>query len=126
MILDWLLFRDNRVAALAAAVTAGRLRWWASERMRAEFESVIVRGHLDHWLPDRERLLSAFDAHSVPCAEPPPCHLTCTDADDQVFIDLAVQRRCRWLFTQDRALLRLAPRARALGVQVLPPQRWAP
>ena len=47
------------------------------------------------------------------------------DSDDQAFIDLAVHRRCHWLITHDRALLRLASRARPFGVQVLPPARWA-
>ena len=126
VVLDWLLFRDPRVAALAAEVEAGRLRWRATPRMRAEFEAVLARGHLDRWLPDRERLLLVFDRHSVIEAEAPPCRLVCTDPDDQGFIDLALHRRCRWLVTHDRALLRLAARARAFGVQVLPPARWLP
>jgi predicted nucleic acid-binding protein len=126
VVLDWLVFRDPGVAALAAEVEAGRLRWRATPRMRAEFGAVLARGHLDRWAPDRERLLTAFDRFSLVDAEAPPCRLVCTDGDDQGFIDLAVHRRCRWLVTHDRALLKLASRARAYGVQVLPPARWAP
>jgi predicted nucleic acid-binding protein len=126
VVLDWLLFRDPRVTALAAEVEAGRLRWLTTPRMRSEFDAVLARGHLDRWAPDRERLLTAFDRFSLVDAEAPPCRLVCTDGDDQGFIDLAVHRRCRWLVTHDRALLKLASRARAYGVQVLPPARWAP
>lgn len=126
VVLDWLLFRDPRVAALAAEVDAGRVRWRATPRMRSEFDAVLARGHLDRWAPDRERLLTEFDRLSTIDTEAPTCRLVCTDADDQVFIDLAVHRRCRWLVTHDRALLRLASRARLYGVEVVPPTRWAP
>lgn len=50
--------------------------------------------------------------------------LTCTDADDQKFIDLAVARRVRWLFSRDKAVLRLTRRARTLGVTLLRPSDW--
>lgn len=126
VVLDWLVFRDPRVAALAAEIEAGRLRWRTTPRMRAEFDAVLTRGHLDRWAPDRERSLLAFDQHSVVDAEAPPCRLICTDPDDQGFIDLALHRRCRWLVTHDHALLRLAARARPFGVLVLPPTRWEP
>jgi predicted nucleic acid-binding protein len=52
--------------------------------------------------------------------------LRCSDPDDQVFIDLAAEAGARWLLTHDRALLRLARRARALGVQIAQPQSWKP
>jgi uncharacterized protein len=125
VVLDWLVFRDPQVATLVAELEAGRLCWRATPRMRAEFEAVLTRGHLDRWGPDRERSLMLFDRHSVIEPEAPRCRLVCTDADDQAFIDLAVHRRCHWLVTHDRALLRLASRARPFGVQVLPPARWA-
>ncbi|WP_088281454.1 putative toxin-antitoxin system toxin component, PIN family [Ideonella sp. A 288] len=50
--------------------------------------------------------------------------LNCTDADDQKFIDLAMARRVQWLFSRDKAVLRLARRARAFGVTVLRPRDW--
>ncbi|MFP5353710.1 MAG: prolyl oligopeptidase family serine peptidase, partial [Gemmatimonadota bacterium] len=36
--------------------------------------------------------------------EPANGPLSCRDADDQVFIDLALATRCRWLLSRDRAL----------------------
>jgi len=50
--------------------------------------------------------------------------LRCADPDDQMFIDLALAVRACWLFTRDKALLRLAPRARDRGVCVLRPADW--
>lgn len=124
VVLDWLVFRDAGVAPLVAALESGALRWLATPRMQAEFDAVLRRGHLERWQADREHSLALFAQRAELCEEPPPSHLTCTDPDDQVFIDLAVARRCAWLVTKDRALLKLAGRARRHGVQVLPPARW--
>jgi len=60
----------------------------------------------------------------APGCRPARGPLACTDPDDQVFIDFALQHRCTWLVSRDRALLRLARRAAAWGVEVLTPQAW--
>jgi predicted nucleic acid-binding protein len=124
VVLDWLVFRDPALPPLATAIETGVLRWLATARMRAEFAEVLARPHLDRWGPDRELALATFDRVATMQDEPPPSRLICSDPDDQVYIDLAVAARCAWLVTHDRALLELAGRARALGVQVLPPARW--
>jgi len=41
-----------------------------------------------------------------------------------MFIDLAIASRARWLVTRDRAVLKLAKRMRASGVEVLAPPDW--
>ena len=38
VVLDWLLFCDERVAALAGAIESGAVRWLCCGPMRAEFE----------------------------------------------------------------------------------------
>lgn len=126
VVLDWLVFRDPATAALAAALEGGRLRWLASAAMRAELEHVLDRGVAAAWRPDRGAVAATFERLARP-AEPipvPRIWLRCTDPDDQKFIDLALQQRVAWLFTRDRALLRLASRARAHGVTVLRPADW--
>jgi len=92
--------------------------------MRDELAHMLVHGSLVRWQPDCEQLLSIFDSLAVECPSPSPSRLHCTDADDQCFIDLALAQRARWLITHDRALLRLARRARALGVEILTPAQW--
>ena len=129
VVLDWLVFRNSGCQALAAAVVAGELRWVATAAMRDELAHVLARGHLDTWAPDLASLWAHWDRHctELPTPEPigPPGRLRCSDPDDQKFIDLAVAHTARWLLSRDRAVLRLARRLRAHGIDALPPDRWA-
>lgn len=127
-VLDWLYFRDPRCAALAEAVTAGRVRWIASEAMRDEIEQVIVRGSLGARWPDGaasvrdgwQRWATMVDA-SAPAAQ---LALRCSDNDDQKFIDLALAARAVALLSADRAVLRLARPAHAGGLAITTVERW--
>lgn len=124
VVLDWLVFRDPWTRALEREITAGRLTWRASPAMRGEFDLVLARPALLAWKPDAGAAAAAWAAHARLQGEPPGCGLHCRDADDQVFIDLAVASRCRWLISRDRALLKLATRARAHGVEIVTPPAW--
>jgi predicted nucleic acid-binding protein len=124
VVLDWLVFADPGVAVLAAAVESGRLRWLACTSMRAELALVVARPQFVPWQADPARVLASFDRHAVCCEPPPPSRLLCTDADDQPFIDLALHGGARWLFSRDRAVLKLARRARQHGLEIAPPSRW--
>lgn len=125
VVLDWLLFGDARVAALAAAIESGGLRWLSCPPMRQEFERTLGYRALGKWQPNCERLLAKFDRHAV--IEPAPQTLPalrCSDPDDQIFLDLAAAANAPCLITHDRALLRLAKRAAALGLRIVTPSRW--
>jgi putative PIN family toxin of toxin-antitoxin system len=122
--LDWLVFRDARVAPLAAAIEGGHVPWLACASMREELAHMLAHRTLAAWAPDRERALAIFDSMAQLQRAPPPRRLLCSDPDDQVFIDLALAGRARWLVTHDRALLKLARRARTLGLIVLTPSAW--
>jgi predicted nucleic acid-binding protein len=125
VVLDWLVFNDPGVAAVAAAIASGSLRWIASARMRAELAHVAARPPLAARGAAADRLLEAVERHAgAPCSEPAPCRLVCTDADDQVFIDLALAHGARWLLTRDKALLKLARKARPLGTTICTPAGW--
>jgi uncharacterized protein len=129
VVLDWLLFRDSGCAALAEQLQAGRLNWHATASMRSELASVLPRPELLDRSADSDHILSTFDKWARIC---PELHntagsrgkLRCRDPDDQKFIDLAVTVGARWLFSKDRAVLALAPAARAHGIEVLTPARW--
>ncbi len=121
-VLDWLYFRDPRCTTLARAVTAHRVEWHASEAMREEIEHVIDRGTLGNRWPDgaasvREgwRRWATMVATDPP---PAPPGLRCSDSDDQKFIDLALDIRAAALVSADRAVLRLASRARPWGLAI--------
>lgn len=122
-LLDWQLFRDPACAEWSLPV--GRWRWLACAGMRDELGFVLNRPWPARWaLP--AGVLEFFDAHAQVQVAPPASRLRCTDKDDQVFIDLALQHAPSFLLTRDRALLRLAKRALPLGVAVLKPSLWQP
>ncbi len=125
--LDWLLFRDPGMDALHAAIESGAARWLASPRMREELLRTLHYPALSRWQPNSERALALFDRWAAPCPEPEPTRagpFICADPDDQVFIDLALAHKARWLITHDRALHRLARRAALIGLRVLKPKDW--
>lgn len=126
VVLDWLVFADPSVAALSAAVQAGALRWVACDRSLAELQHVLTRRQIVDHQPDLAQIdvtLRQFAGLSP--APPSALHLLrCTDTDDQKFLDLALAARASWLFTRDKALLRLARRAQPLGLRIATPRSW--
>lgn len=120
-------FADPRVAALASAVERRALRWWTTAAMRAELAHVLERLPPRASGPAPADVLRRLDHWSwcAPAAASLP-HLRCDDPDDQMFIDLAVERRAGWLLSRDRALLRLRRRAATYGVTVASPEQWPP
>ncbi len=126
-VLDWLVFRNPAMQPLAQAVTAGQVRWLACASMRRELAHMLGHASLARWQPDGPAALALFDQWACLLAEPlppAPARLRCSDPDDQIFIDLALAQQARWLVTRDRALLKLARRAQAHGLSVLPPTDW--
>ena len=102
VVLDWLLFGDAGVAAVADAVQQGRLRWLACQRMRDEFEHTLLRPELARWQPDTRQLLARFDSHAQMLDAPrAPSRLLCSDPEDQVFIDFALETGAGWLLSHD-------------------------
>ncbi len=124
VVLDWLLFADASVATLSAAVIGRQVRWLATPGMRAELVQVLERGLAETRGRDAAPLLAAWDARAVLQPEPPSHRLRCTDPTDQCFVDLALASRARWLLSRDRALLKLARRALALGLRIVSPPHW--
>jgi uncharacterized protein len=127
VVLDWLVFGNADAAELAGFITSGRLRWLTTHDMRVEVEHVLTRDTLRRWTPQRDRVLGTWDewSQAVPAPVPIVAHgVHCSDPDDQKFIDLAIGMRSSCLFTRDRSLLRLARKARRLGVEVLTPRLW--
>ena len=126
VVLDWLLFEEPAVAALAQAISMGRLRWAVTAAMRDELAHVLARGLAAARGKEASALLAAWDRHAVPHPEPPARPLLrVTDPDDQKFVDLALCVRARWLVSRDRAVLKLARRAAASGTAIVTPANWA-
>jgi predicted nucleic acid-binding protein len=129
VVLDWLVFGNPAAAPLASALNDGGWRWYATAEMRAEIELVLTYPSILSWRPDHEAVWAAWVRWAVVVAAVPTglsAPLRCTDPDDQKFIDLALQLGGATLLSRDRAVLKLARRARPLGVDILTPERWAP
>lgn len=129
VVLDWLVFRSTDSQQLRECLTQGKVRWLASAAMREELFHVLARGTLAAWSPNSIHISAAWDRYCLPAAALAPagaaCRLRCSDPDDQKFIDLAVAHEVRWLLSKDRAVLKLAGRARVFGVEILTPAAWA-
>jgi putative PIN family toxin of toxin-antitoxin system len=120
IVLDLFVFGDLAVQALKSAVVTGQLQWLATDAMRVELARVLdypqvakrmARDGLAH-----AQVLLAFDTHArtVPAGGKAP--VTCSDADDQIFIDLAVAHKA-WLLSKDQAVLSMKKRLLALDVR---------
>lgn len=100
------------MASLETAAHAGRLTIVASAEGRAELEHVLATIPLRRPAPDPARVLERFDRSVERVAPAAHCGLVCRDPADQKFLDLAIAARADRLLTRDKALLRLARRAR--------------
>ncbi len=132
VVLDWLVFGDPHGLAIGEAVMSGQLRWLSTPAMRAELVEVLARLRsepaLQRWQHREARALELSATWATPTAAPAPLpphrQARCSDRDDQIFIDLATAHGVPWLFSRDRAVLKLARRLRTWGVTVLTPRHW--
>ena len=129
VVLDALLYGNAINASLIDQLASGRLHWIASAAMRAELAQVLSRPAFDDLRPRVDDLWRRWDRWCRPTDTGPlvgdALRMRCTDPDDQIFIDLALSRGARWLLSRDRAVLKLAKRTRALGLQIMSPAGWA-
>jgi predicted nucleic acid-binding protein len=128
VVLDWLVFRNPACASLARGLAGGQLCWLATTEMHDELRHVLARGVAADWNPDHAAIWQAWQQHAmeVPAvvATGAASRLRCTDVDDQKFIDLALGHPARWLLSRDRAVLKLARRSRAFGLDIVTPEAW--
>ena len=117
--LDLLVFEDPSVKPLAAQIESGLLRWIGTQAMRDELERVLAYEHIAARMQARglpaSGVLERFDRHVLLVDAPAPATLTCSDPDDQKFIDLAVAHACM-LLSKDAAVLAMARRLAAVQV----------
>ena len=119
IVLDVFIFNDPAALPLKKALTAGELDWLATQAMRDELERVLdypqIVKRRDFYRISAAEVLAGFDAHVrlvEPAAKAP---VTCSDADDQKFIDLAVAHRAV-LLSKDKAVTSMRKRLVAHGV----------
>jgi len=128
-VLDWLVFRHPACADWTERLGTGAWHWISTPEMRAEFDFVAAKGFGERWPVAGEVVERAWAsyAHLVepPIAPGAGARLHCSDPDDQKFIDLAIAARAEVLVTRDKALLKLARRARDRhGLLICTPSAW--
>ena len=120
IVLDLFVFKDAAAAPLLQALQAGQLDWLATQAMRVELERVLaypqIVPRLVFYRLVPADVLDAFDRRARLVDAAPKAPVSCSDADDQIFIDLAVAHQAL-LLSKDQAVLCMRKRLLALGVR---------
>ncbi|MGZ5194688.1 MAG: PIN domain-containing protein [Ramlibacter sp.] len=119
IVLDLFVFADAAARPIDVALAEGRLQWLATQAMRDELERVLgysqIVSRLAYYALEPAQVLGRFDGHVRIVEAPAKAPVTCSDADDQKFIDLAVAHKCL-LLSKDAAVLSMARRLAMLDV----------
>ena len=126
IVLDLCVFSDPATLPLHAALQSGALQWIATQTMRDELERVLaypnIAPRLTYYQRTAQDVLAQFDALVALHPVAAKASVTCKDADDQKFIDLAIAHRAI-LLSKDKAVLCMAKRLAARGTRV--GREWA-
>ena len=120
IVLDVFVFNDAAAQPLKALLAAGALDWIATQAMRDELARVldypkIVLRRANCTLSAGD-VLGRFDQHTRLVEVAAKASVTCSDPDDQKFIDLAVAHQAL-LLSKDRAVISMQKRLLALGAR---------
>lgn len=123
IVLDVFVFNDAAATPVKNALEAGELDWLATQAMRDELARVLdypqIVPRLNFYQLSAGDVLAAFDRHVRLKDAAPKAGVTCSDADDQKFIDLAVSHQAL-LLSKDQHVLSMSKRLLAHGVQAQP------
>ena len=118
IVLDLFVFDDAAAKPLRAALESGEVEWLATAPMRVELERVLGYPQIAPRLAFHARttgeVLAAFDRHARIVDVAAKATVTCRDADDQCFIDLAVAHGV-CLLSKDKAVRAMRRRMELLG-----------
>ena len=119
IILDIFVFADAAARPVRQALEAGQLDWIATQPMRSELARVLaypqIVPRLAFYRLGADEVLAGFDRHARLLEVAAKARLTCSDPDDQKFIDLAVAGQAL-LLSKDRHVLSMSKRLLAHGV----------
>lgn len=120
ILLDVFVFNDPAAEPIRQALHTGQLNWLATQPMRDELARVLaypkIASRLVFCQLVKEDVLAKFDQHArlVPAA--PKASMTCRDADDQKFIDLAVQHSAL-LLSKDKDIASMRKKLLIQGIR---------
>ena len=109
VVLDMLIFDDPHIPSIRELVARGEVRWIADQAQRVELERVLhysqIAPRVSYYGKTPQGVMADFDAAVEYVAEAPKIRFTCTDPDDQHFLDLASLHQAV-LVSKDRAVLK--------------------
>ena len=121
IVLDAFLFNDPAAEPVRQALAKQKLDWLATQPMRDELVRVLaypkIAARLAFSKLTLNDVLTKFDQHAHLVDIAPKASATCSDSDDQKFIDLAVQHRAL-LLSKDRDVLSMKKRLAGQGITV--------
>ena len=120
IVLDVFVFNDAACAPLKAALEAGEINWLATSPMRDELARVLaypqIVPRLKFYELTADDVLARFDQYTRITEVAAKASLTCSDADDQKFIDLAIAHQAL-LLSKDQHVLSMKKRLLAQGIR---------
>jgi len=120
IVLDVWVFNDAAAEPVRQALGNQTLDWIATHAMRDELARVLaypkIAARLVFYKLAAQDVLGNFDLHARLVDVAPKASMTCSDADDQMFIDLAVKHQCL-LLSKDRDVLAMRKRLMAQGIR---------
>jgi len=123
IVLDLWVFDEPKVQVLLDSLHAGTSQWIATAAMREELARVLNYPQITKRLTARampaNAVLAHFDRYAQLQPNAPKAAYTCKDADDQKFIDLAVQHGAA-LHSKDAEVLCMKKRLERCGVTLNP------
>jgi putative PIN family toxin of toxin-antitoxin system len=135
VVLDWLLFADERLSELQRAWQEQRLELITHMPALHELQRVLTYPQFKLSEGEQRAVLESYEARVRVVSLPdgvtmenlgvPAGFPRCKDCDDDHFLALAYHHHAGALISKDRAVLDLAKRARKFGVTVLDPQQLA-
>ena len=121
IVLDAFVFNDPAAEPIRQALANNELDWLVTQPMRDELVRVLaypkIAARLAFYKLSASDVLARFDQHAHIVDVAPKASVTCSDADDQKFIDLAVQHRAL-LLSKDGDVLSMKKRLAAQGIRV--------
>lgn len=120
IVLDAFVFDDPASHPLKQALAAHQLQWITTKAMRDELARVLtypkVTPRMAFYKVSAAHVLAQFDGQAELVDSAAKAPVTCTDPDDQKFIDLAVAHQAL-LLSKDKAVLCMKKRLLALAVK---------
>ena len=120
IVLDAFLFNDPAAEPIRQALANKELDWLATQPMRDELERVLaypkIAARLAFYKLTLAGVLAKFDHHARIVEVAPKASVTCSDADDQKFINLALQHNAL-LLSKDRDIISMKKRLLAQGIR---------